>query len=79
LYPQSGLKGQHGFSWLLPTRKKAKKANIQEEQLKLLKKIIAELQILNANIASIKSGPPMAEADALLEGGSEDEELEDYE
>ncbi|MEW6605687.1 MAG: hypothetical protein AB1351_13505 [Thermoproteota archaeon] len=63
----------------MPPRKKARKANIQEEQLKLLKKILAELQTLNANIASIKSGPLLAEADVLSDIGSDDEELEDYE
>jgi hypothetical protein len=78
VYPQSNLKGQHGFSWLLPS-KKVKKGNAQEEQLRLLRQILAELQVLNANLASGKAaaqattGPPGDNDD------SGDEELEEYE
>jgi hypothetical protein len=64
----------------LPSRTKVKKANIQEEQLEVLKKILAEMQTLNANIASIapRSSPPVE--NILSESGRfDDEELEDYE
>ncbi|MEP0826100.1 MAG: hypothetical protein HRF40_11500 [Nitrososphaera sp.] len=64
----------------MPSRTKVKKANIQEEQLEVLKKILAEMQTLNANIASIapRSSPPVE--NILSESGRfDDEELEDYE
>jgi len=62
----------------LPARKKVK-GNAQEEQLRLLRQILAELQVLNANLASGKAaaqattGPPKDDDD------SGDEELEEYE
>ncbi|HEX7034049.1 MAG TPA: hypothetical protein VF172_13705 [Nitrososphaera sp.] len=64
----------------MPARTKVKKVNVQEEQLEILKKILAELQTLNANIANVISGPSRPEAGIPSEGGgSDDEELEDYE
>ncbi len=59
--------------------KKAKKGSVQVEQLQLLRQILAELQVLNANLASGKAaaqattGPPEDNDD------SGDEELEEYE
>jgi hypothetical protein len=52
VYPQSNLKGQQGFSWLLQTKRKVRKPSVQEEQLQLLRQILAELQKLNASLAS---------------------------
>jgi len=73
VYPQSDLKGQHAFSLLLPASKKNKKTNVQDEQLQLLRQILAELQTMNANLAAGKAIPQL-EASA-----SSDEELEGYE
>lgn len=59
--------------------KKARKGSAQEEQLRLLRQILAELQVLNANLAGGKAaaqattGPPKDDDD------SGDEELEEYE
>jgi|GEM_PF-5082589 len=59
---------------------KVKKANVQEEQLEILAKILAELQTLNANIANITSGSLRPEPGIPSEGAVfDDEELEDYE
>lgn len=63
----------------MPNKKKVKKGNAQEEQLRLLRQILAELQVLNANLVSDKAsvqptaGPPKDDDD------SGDEELEEYE
>jgi hypothetical protein len=76
VYPQSDLKGQHAFSRLLPAKKK--KANIQEEQLHLLRQILAELQTLNANLSAVKPSPQPAEASPSYDDDSDDE-LEEYE
>jgi hypothetical protein len=58
---------QHDFSGLLPAKRKARRANVQEE---LLRQILAELQMLNASLARNK---PAARP------GDNDEELEEYE
>jgi hypothetical protein len=79
VYPQSNLKGQQGFSWLLQTRRKARKPSAQEEQLQLLRQILAELQKLNASLASGRAGmQSVAEPDRPTYD-SGDDELEEYE
>lgn len=62
----------------MPARKKSKNASAQEEQLRLLKQILAELQTLNANLAA-RAGPQIAEAGAPSGDESDDDELEEYE
>ena len=58
--------------------KKARKGNGQEEQLRLLGQILAELQVLNANLASGKAAaPPTGPPEDNDDSG--DEELEEYE
>jgi hypothetical protein len=57
----------------LPASKKNKKTNAQDEQLQLLRQILAELQTLNATLAAGRANLQM-EASA-----SSDEELEEYE
>jgi hypothetical protein len=74
-------KGQQGFSWLLQSRRKARKADAQKEQLRLLRQILAELQRLNANLAAGNTGrlatiKPNVSSDA---DSSDYEELEEYE
>jgi hypothetical protein len=61
----------------LPVKKKGKKANTQEEQLPLLRQILAELQTLNANLAAAKAAPQLAEAS--VPSDNDDDELEEYE
>jgi len=63
----------------LPAKKKSKKANPQEEQLQLLRQILAELQTLNASLSTIKPSPQPAEANASYDDASDDDELEEYE
>jgi hypothetical protein len=83
VYPQSDLKGQHCFSWLLPAKKKGiKKPSAQEEQLRLLRQILVELQTLNANFAASRTlgQQSTAEPSALTNNNfSDDEELGEYE
>ena len=75
--PQSNLKGQHCFSWLLPPRKKTK-VSAQQEQLNLLRQILAELRVLNANLAKI--GVPAEQGGVRANDDDPgDEELEEYE
>ena len=59
--------------------KKAKKGSAQEEQLRLLRQILAELQVLNANLASGKAAAQAATCPPGDTDGSGDEELEEYE
>jgi hypothetical protein len=73
--PQSNLKGQHCFSWLLPPRKKTE-VSAQQEQLNLLRQILAELRALNANLA--KMGVP-EQSGIQANDDAGDEELEEYE
>jgi hypothetical protein len=64
----------------LPAKKRVKKASAQEEQLQLLRQILAELQTLNASL-----GAGMAARQAAIEpvmpsdDQDDDEELEEYE
>jgi hypothetical protein len=77
MHPQSNLKGQHCFSWLLPPRKKTQ-VSAQQEQLNLLRQILAELHALNANLA--KRGVPAEQSGIQAnDDDSDDEELEEYE
>ena len=62
----------------MPAKKSSKKASAQEEQLRLLRQILAELQMLNANLAA-RAGPQVAEASAPVDDESDDDELEEYE
>jgi hypothetical protein len=78
VYPQSNLKGQQGFSWLLQTKRKTRKPSAQEEQLQLLRQILAELQKLNASLASRAGTQGAAEPDRPTYD-SGDDELEEYE
>jgi hypothetical protein len=59
LYLESGasihnqiLKGRQSISWLLSAKRKARKANPQEEELRLLRQILAELQRFNASLGA---------------------------
>jgi hypothetical protein len=58
----------------LQAKRKSRKANIQEEQLRLLRQILAELQKLNASLAP---GRQIAIEPGIRSG--DDEELEEYE
>jgi len=57
-------------------RRKARKTDIQDEQVRLLRQILAELQKLNDNIAA---GRHTAIEPGITSGGSDDEELDEYE
>ncbi|WP_148681192.1 hypothetical protein [Candidatus Nitrososphaera gargensis] len=67
----------------MPAKKKrAKKPSAQEEQLELLRQILAELQTLNANFAtgSTLMRQTVIEPDTLTTSDlGDDEELEEYE
>jgi hypothetical protein len=64
----------------LPAKKRVKKASTQEEQLLLLKQILAELQTLNANLgAGIAARQATTEPVTSSDDQDDDEELEEYE
>jgi len=77
LHPQANLNGQQGFSWLLQAKRKVKKKSSQDEQLRLLKQILVELQKLNANLSNTTRQPTTEQGVQSAE--ADDEELEDYE
>ena len=52
---------------------------MQEEQLRLLKQILAELQVLNANLASGKAAAQATTGPQENNDDSGNEELEEYE
>jgi hypothetical protein len=63
----------------LPAKRKTRRANAPEEQTRLLRQILAELQRLNASFAAGRAGTQgMIEPDKPP-SGSGDEELEEYE
>jgi len=65
---------------LLPAKKKKAKASPQEEQTQLLRMILAELQALNASLATARPvAPAMAEPGTPDDLDSDDEELEYFE
>ena len=59
--------------------KKVRKGSAQGEQLRLLRQILAELQVLNANLASGKAAAQAASGPPEDNDSSGDEELEEYE
>jgi hypothetical protein len=65
----------------LQAKRKSRKANPQEEQLRLLRQTLAELQKLNANLSAGSAGrhPEMEPGVPSDNGSSDDEELEEYE
>jgi len=77
LHPQANLNGQQGFSWLLQAKRKVKKKSSQDEQLRLLKQILGELQKLNANLSANTTRQRTTEQ--AQSADADDEELEDYE
>ena len=63
----------------MQTKRKVRKPSVQEEQLQLLRKILAELQKLNASLASGRAGTQgVAEPDRPTYDSSDDEP-EEYE
>ena len=61
----------------MPARKKAKSA--QEEHLRLLRQILAELQTLNTNLAVGRAGAQAEAGPPARNYDSGNEELEEYE
>lgn len=62
----------------MPARKKAERS-AKEEQLRLLRQILAELQALNANLAAGRAGAQTEAGRPARNDDSGDEELEEYE
>jgi hypothetical protein len=64
----------------LQTKRKARKESVREEQLRLLREILVELQRLNDNVAAGKAGRRLAiESGRPTNDSSGDEEFEEYE
>ena len=63
----------------MQTKRKARKPNAQEEQLQLLRQILAELQRLNASLASGRANTQGAVEPDRPAYDSGDDELEEYE
>jgi hypothetical protein len=60
-------------------KKKARKTSPQEEQLRLFRQILVELQTLNANLVAGRTDRQAAIEPSVPTNDSSDDELEEYE